>query len=78
MCPEQKSLMFQAIEVHSWYNRRKENDEKGAKTLRMEGGYVSLQQRADPSGGFREAIWHESEGKQPLGEKSAENPVAGD
>ena len=70
--------MFQAIEAYPWYNRCKENRRKQAKTLHLEDSYVSLQQWADQSGRFQAASRHESEREQPLGEKSTDNPVAGD
>jgi len=44
MSPEQqKILMFQAIEAHSWYNRCKESGKNQAKSLHLEDSYVSLQ-----------------------------------
>ena len=53
--------MFQAIEAHTWYNRCKENRRNQAKTLHLEGGYVSLQQWTDQPGRFQAASRHESE-----------------
>ena len=70
--------MFQAIEAHPWYNRCKENRRKQVKTLHLEGFYVSLQQWADQPGRFQAAGWHESEGKQPLGKESPDDPLTGD
>ena len=52
--------------------------DRQAKALHLEGSYVSLQQRPDQSGGFQAAGWHESERKQPLGQESTDDPLAGD
>ena len=46
--------------------------------MHLEGNYVSLQQRPDQPGGFQTAGGHESEGKQPLGKESPDDPLAGD
>ena len=73
-----KGLVSQDIEVHRWYNKCKGNSKNQAKTLHLEGSHVSLQQRPDQSGGFQAAGWHESERKQPLGQESPDNPLAGD
>ena len=69
--------MVQDIEAHSWYNKCKENGKNQAKVLHSEDSYVSLQQWANQPGRFQAASWHESEGKQPLGEESPDDPVAG-
>ena len=45
-----KRQEFQGIEAGFGYNRRKETDEKQAKALHLEDGYVSIQQRPDPFG----------------------------
>ena len=62
--------MVQDIGAYWWYNKCKGNSKNQPKTLHLEGFYVSLQQRADRSGRFQAASWHETEGKQPLGEKA--------
>ena len=46
--------------------------------MHLEGGYVSLQQWTDQPGRFQAASWHESEGKQPLGKESPDDPLTGD
>ena len=61
--------------VDLWYNKCKGNSKKQAKTLHIEGGYVSIQQWANQSGGFQAADRDGSERKQPLGEESPDDPV---
>ena len=50
---------------------------KRRKALHLEGGYVSIQQWKDQSFGFQTAGGHESEGKQSLDQKSADDSLAG-
>ena len=45
MPPEQKKTPYTPYKsVDLWYNKCKENSKKQAKTLHLEGGYVSIQQ----------------------------------
>ena len=46
--------------------------------MHLEGNYVSLQQWPDQLGGFQTAGGYESEGKQPLGKESPDDPLTGD
>lgn len=69
---------LQLIEANPWYNWRKRTGKNPAKTLHLEGNHVSLQQWTDQLGGFQTAGGHESEGKQPLGKESPDDPLAGD
>ena len=47
------------------------------KKLALGGAYVSVQQRADPLVGLQAAGGHESEGEQPLGKETPDDPLAG-
>ena len=49
-----------------------------SKNLVPGGSYVSLQQWADQFGRFQAAGGHESEGTQPLGKESPDDPLTGD
>ena len=53
---KRKSLIFQSIEANLWYNWSKRTGKNPAKTLYLEGSYVSLQQWPDQLGGLIEYL----------------------